>query len=209
MRRSPSPPDRLPDASRKAIRTSMDAAINTPDPRRFRDVLGLFASGVTVVAMQVDEQVHAMTANAVASLSLDPMLVLFCPGKKASFSRYLARARGFTINILREEQQALSTYFAGAWPDAPPPPFRFVPSHAAPRLQGSLASLDCETFHVADGGDHWLVIGKVVALHRGIEPHRPLLFYKGQYRTVDVTSGAPAPDLARVEDEPPHIFYDG
>jgi flavin reductase (DIM6/NTAB) family NADH-FMN oxidoreductase RutF len=179
------------------------------DPRQFRDVIGLFTSGVAVVATQVDDDVHAMTANAVSSLSLEPMLVLFCPGKKASFSRHFAKAQAFTINILREEQQALSTYFAGAWRGAAAPPFRFVPSRAAPRLEGCLASIDCEKFHVADGGDHWLVIGKVVAMHRGIEPHRPLLFYKGQYRSVDFSSGAPAPDLIRVEDEPPHIFYDG
>jgi flavin reductase (DIM6/NTAB) family NADH-FMN oxidoreductase RutF len=180
----------------------------TLDARTFRNTLGLFATGVTVIVTQVGDEVRAMTANAVSSLSLDPMLVLFCPGKKAHFSQSLEAMTGFSVNILRDEQQALSTYFAGGWKDATPPPFRFVPAEAAPRLEGALASLQCEKHQVVDGGDHWIVIGRVVALHQGIEPRKPLLFFAGQYRGVDFTAGAPAPDLANVEDEPAHIYYE-
>lgn len=190
------------------------------DPRLFRNTIGLFATGVTVIVTQVGDEVRAMTANAVSSLSLDPMLILFCPGKKAHLSESLEAMTGFSVNILRDEQQALSTYFAGGWKEPAPPPFRFVPAEAAPpsggqtsfapapRLEGALASLQCEKQEIIDGGDHWIVIGRVVALHQGIEPRKPLLFFAGQYRSVDFTVAAPAPDLANVEDEPAHIFYD-
>ncbi|MDW8327945.1 MAG: flavin reductase family protein [Anaerolineales bacterium] len=179
-----------------------------PDPRAFRNTIGLFATGVTVIVTQVGDEVHAMTANAVSSLSLDPMLLLFCPSKKARLSQLLGAMTGFSVNILRDEQQALSTYFAGGWKEPTPPPFRFVPAEAAPRLEGSLASIHCEKHQVVDGGDHWIVIGRVVALHQGVEPRRPLLFYGGQYRSVDFTAGAPAPDLTNVMDEPAYVYYE-
>ena len=83
-----------------------------PDPKAFREVLGLFATGVAVIATEVDGQIHAMTANAVSSLSLDPLLVLFCPAKRARFSQLLAprervfdqlsaRRAGSAIDLLR------------------------------------------------------------------------------------------------------------
>ena len=98
-----------------------------PDARRFREAIGLFATGVTVIVARTDHEVLAMTANAVASVSLDPMLVMFCPGKKSKLAQHLPNLSGFSINILRQEQQALSTYFAGGWQEAVPPPFRLVP----------------------------------------------------------------------------------
>jgi len=178
------------------------------DPKLYRSTMGLFATGVSVVATEVDGEIHAMTANAVTSLSLDPTLVLFCPSRKAAFSAIIDRMRGFTINFLREDQQALSSFFAGVWHERLPPPFRFLPTPSGPRLEGALASLHCETHKLADGGDHWLAIGKVVGLHQGIEPHRPLLFFKGTYRAIDFAVSAPAPDLAEVKDEPAHVYYD-
>jgi len=178
-----------------------------PDTRSFRDAIGLFATGIAIIVAEVDG-LHAMTANALTSVSLDPLLLLFCPGKKARLAQCLPDMRRFTVNFLREEQRALSTYFAGGWHEAAPPPFRFVHSPAGPRLEGALASIGCETERIEDGGDHWIVIGRVIALHRGIEPHRPLVFFGGQYRSVDFSPGTPAPDLSQVEDEPAHIFYE-
>jgi flavin reductase (DIM6/NTAB) family NADH-FMN oxidoreductase RutF len=178
-----------------------------PNPQRFRETVGLFTTGVAIAVAEVDGHIHAMTANAVTSLSLEPLLMLFCPGKKARLVQHPPGLKHFTLNFLREDQQALSSYFAGGWKESAPPPFRFVPSAAGPRLEGSLASVGCETEHIAEGGDHWLVIGRVIELHRGIGPHRPLVFFDGKYRAVDFAAGVPAPDLTQVEDEPPHIFY--
>ena len=182
------------------------AASPALDPRAFRDVVGLFATGVAIVVSDCAGEIRAMTVNSVSSLSLDPMLVLFCPSKKCTLARYLSAVTHFSINFLRSEQESLSTHFAGGKQDSVPP-FRFVPWQGAPRLEGSLAALCCETQKVIEAGDHWVVIGSVVAMHRGIEPHQPLLFFRGAYRRIDFTESHPAPDLD-APDELPHVFYD-
>jgi 3-hydroxy-9,10-secoandrosta-1,3,5(10)-triene-9,17-dione monooxygenase reductase component len=76
------------------------------------------------------------------------------------------------------------------------------------RLEGALATIDCTTEYVREAGDHWLVMGRVLDVHQGIPPHRPLLFFGGRYRNVDFSESAPAPDLANVHDEPAHVFYE-
>lgn len=179
-----------------------------PDARQFRNTVGLFATGVAVIVARADHEVLAMTANAVSSVSLDPMLVMFCPSKRSSLARHLSSLSAFTINILRHDQQALSTYFAGGWKEPQPPPFRLVPSRHAPRLEGSLASIECEPWQINEVGDHWMVLGKVIQLHTGIQPHQPLLFLSGRYRHVRPGDSTPAPDLSDVQDEPAHIYYD-
>lgn len=178
-----------------------------PDPRRFRDTIGLFGTGVAVIVARAGDEVLAMTVNAVSSLSLDPMLVLFCPGKKTRFARHLDSLGGFSINLLRHDQQALSSYFAGGWQEQAPPPFRLVPGAHAPRLEGCLASINCTLQQLIDAGDHWIVIGRVQDLHQGIPPHQPLLFFGGRYRALDLSDSQPAPDLTGSQAEPAHIFY--
>jgi flavin reductase (DIM6/NTAB) family NADH-FMN oxidoreductase RutF len=177
------------------------------DPRQYRQMIGLFATGVTVIAAKHGDEIRAMTANAVTSLSLDPLLLLVCVGKKAQMAEHLIPEMGFSVNILREDQQVLSTYFAGSWQEPAPPPFRFVPWQGKPRLEGCLASLGCEVYERIEGGDHWIVVGRVTALHRGIEPHLPLLFYAGRYAQLSVAEREPAPDLDAVE-VAMQIFYD-
>lgn len=178
------------------------------DARQYRDTVGLFGTGVAVIVGSAGEELFAMTANAVMSVSLDPMLIAFCPGKRTNFSTHMGKLSGFSINVLRDDQHALSTYFAGGWKEATPPPFRFVPSQCGSRLEGSLASIDCQPERLLDLGDHWLVIGRVLDLHTGIAPHQPLLFFRGRYRSLQASQSAPAPDLANVHDEPAMIFYD-
>src|SRR2546427_8413311 len=110
------------------------------EPRASRNAVGLFATGVTVVAAQHGDHVHAMTANAITSLSLHPPLVVFCVSKQAKMAAELELHSRFSINILREEQQALSNYFAGGWPGTEPPPFDFDPWEETPRLQSCAAA---------------------------------------------------------------------
>ena len=81
-------------------------------------------------------------------------------------------------------------------------------SGAGPRLEGALASIGCRTHSCSEAGDHYLVLGEVIDLHKGSTPLQPLLFVSGKYRRVDFSDGVTAPDLADVEDEPPHISYD-
>lgn len=177
------------------------------DSRTFRNVLGRLATGVSIVAIGVDQGVHAMTANAVCALSLDPPQVLFCPKKGARLAQLLPRTDLFTLSFLSEEQEALSTYFAGAWKEQQPPPFRFVEDHGAPRLQGALAALICQQQAVHDGGDHLLVIGRVLAVHQGLDDRLPLLFFKGNYHNMERGAGKQAPVLVDVSDEPPTLYY--
>lgn len=185
----------------------MTAAAPPIEPGRFRRVMGLFATGVTVLAAQHGEDVHAMTANAVTSVSLDPLLVLACIGKQARMMRVIEQAAGFSINILSEDQEVLSRYFAGAWKQTTPPEFRFVPWQGGPRLIGALASIGCVSERAVEAGDHWILLGRVVALQEGDPAARPQLFYAGAYRRLSEREVTTAPDLWT--DQAVQIYYDG
>lgn len=176
------------------------------DPLALRDTMGLFTTGVTVVAAQHGDHVHAMTANAVTSLSLRPALIIFCVSKQAKMAAELEVGCPFSINILREEQQSLSNYFAGQWLESQPPAFDFDPWEATPRLQNCAAALACEVDSQMEGGDHWIVVGRVRATYRPTDPPDPLLFFAGKYRRL-APQEAPAPDLTE-EAMPVQIFYD-
>ena len=89
--------------------------ISTVDTKAYRQTIGLFATGVTVLLAKRDDEVRGMTANAVASLSLEPTLVIVCPSKQAHMAEFLNLGNDFTINILSEEQEPLSNFFAGGW----------------------------------------------------------------------------------------------
>lgn len=160
----------------------------TLDSRAFRNTIGLFATGVTVVAVEVDGKIYGMTANAVTSVSLEPMLVLVCVQKEAHLMNYLRQTEGFSLNILSEEQQDLSNYFANFWRQPEPPPFTFDPWLGAPRLEGAIGAIACRTSEFLEGGDHWIVMGQVIGLYRQENPANPLLYYGGQYRRIlDIT----------------------
>lgn len=173
--------------------------------RDYRSTVGHFATGVTVVSIQHGGHVHAMTANAITSLSLDPALLILCISRAAKMAAHMETGRLFCLSILREAQQALSNYFAGLLPDGAPPDFEFEPWAGTPRLRGCAAALACRVEEQMPGGDHWIVVGRVAAVHLGLEPRRPLLFYAGSYREL-APEAAPAPDLA--DNLPVQIFYD-
>ena len=151
------------------------------DERTFRQTVGQFVTGVTVVAIEVDGSIRAMTANSFTSLSLDPPLVLFCLGKQTKAGQLIRRVDGFSVNILRHDQQALSSYFAGSWREPAPPPFSFVTWEGGPRLEGCTAALGCAVHAIHDGGDHWIVVGQVIATHRAPDDSPPLVFFGGRY----------------------------
>lgn len=153
--------------------------------RTFRQVMGLFATGVTVVTTELKGETYGMTANAVTSVSLDPLLVLICVQKNATWGEKLRQTSGFTINILAEDQTDLSNFFAGLWPaDVAPPDFEFEPWLGGGRLRGAIGGLACEIDQFIEGGDHWIVMGRVIDLYRLELPANPLLYYGGQYRRL-------------------------
>src|SRR5262245_45792681 len=154
------------------------------DARAFRQTVGQFVTGVTVIATEVDGTVRAMTANSFTSLSLDPPLVLFCVGRETRMGQLIESASGFSVNILHQDQQHLSTYFAGKWKEDEPPPFTFETWDGGPRLAGSVAALGCAIETIYEGGDHWIVIGRVLALHRDEHNSTPLVFCGGRYTAL-------------------------
>ncbi len=160
----------------------------TFDAHAFRQTMGFFATGVTVITVENNGQAYGMTANAVASVSLEPLLLLVCVQKNAHLLNYLRQATGFAINILGEEQEELSQYFAHLWPHPEPPPFTFIPWEGGPRLVGAIASIACKTADFLEGGDHWIVLGEVVNLYRPENPGNPLLYYRGHYRRISAES---------------------
>jgi len=162
------------------------------DPRAFRQTVGQYVTGVTVVAMEIEGSIRALTANSFTSLSLNPPLVLFCLGKGTKAGQVIHQVREFSVNILSQDQQALSTYFAGAWKGEDPPPFSFTRAEGAPRLDGSVAVLGCTVDAVHEGGDHWIVVGQVASLHHSELPRSPLVFFGGRYAAL--STGSPRPE---------------
>jgi len=158
------------------------------DPREFRRTMGLFATGVTVITTRADNEVHGMTANAVTSVSLDPLLVLVCIDNHARMRALITTAGRFAINILSERQQHLSGHFAGR--KAPDLEVAFAEVAGVPTLSGSLASLVCTVDRLIEAGDHIVVFGRVDALTTDGSDERPLIYYAGRYREITVGGDA-------------------
>lgn len=156
------------------------------DPRAFRQTVGQFATGVAVITTEIEGAIRALTVNSFTALSLDPPLVLFCVGKTTKTGQLVHAAGGFAVNILSQGQQDLSTYFAGGWTGAQPPSFAFADWEGAPRLEGCAAAVGCSTETIHEGGDHWIVVGRVLALYR-VAHAAPLVFFGGRYANLGAT----------------------
>jgi flavin reductase (DIM6/NTAB) family NADH-FMN oxidoreductase RutF len=151
------------------------------DPRTLRQTVGRFVTGVTVIAIEAEGEIRAMTANSFTSLSLDPPLVLFCLGKDTKAGLTIHSAPGFAVSILSQSQRQLSSYFAGISKDPEPPPFTFIEWDGGPRLDGCVAAIGCRTHAIHEGGDHWIVVGQVIATYRDENAGEPLVFFGGKY----------------------------
>jgi flavin reductase (DIM6/NTAB) family NADH-FMN oxidoreductase RutF len=157
------------------------------DAAGFRKIMGHFATGITVVTTSVEEgKLHGMTANAVTSVSLDPLLLLVCVTRTSHAYDELLRASHFGINVLAEDQERLSRLFA----ERRPPEqgqlrgarYHLGPS-GSPLLEGCLAYLECEIRERFHGGDHDIFLGE--ALHGDVSRDAPpLLYYRGGYRSL-------------------------
>ncbi|MET9488282.1 3-hydroxy-9,10-secoandrosta-1,3,5(10)-triene-9,17-dione monooxygenase reductase subunit [Nocardia sp. NPDC006630] len=170
------------------------------DARQFRNVLGQFCTGITVITtFDSDGAPIGFACQSFAALSLEPPLVLFCP-TKASKSWAAIEANGkFCVNILAEEQQPVCARFGSREPDK----FAGVPWRTSdlelPLLDDALATIECTVDQVIDGGDHYIVIGRVQALSESTDSGRPLLFYRGQYTAIEPEKTVPAPWRADLE----------
>jgi flavin reductase len=154
----------------------------TFDSKKQRKIMGQFATGVTVVTTGGEAGLHGLTANAIASLSLNPPLVLVAIDKGAHSLEYLKKNRCFAVNILRLDQEAISRRFATPGPKDFTGINLFTASTAAPILSDCLAFVDCRVVEILPGGDHEIFIGEIVAgEHQGGDP---LLYLAGSYRRV-------------------------
>lgn len=160
------------------------------DPVEFRNVLGSFASGVCVVTAALDGEPVGMTAQSFMSLSLDPPLVMFCPARISTSWPKIRQANHFAANILAEGQEALGLQFAKSGIDK----FAGVDWEAgpsgAPLLDDVLAHIDCTIDAVHDGGDHEIVVGRVLHLATE-EGKKPLVFFRSAFETLAAKHAAP------------------
>ncbi|MPZ14561.1 MAG: flavin reductase [Chloroflexi bacterium] len=152
-----------------------------PSKEDFRRTMGYFATGVTVVTTAHNATVRGMTANSVASVSLDPLSVLVCVNREAITHRILSAGGVFCVNILSDKLEALAR--ACARPDSPEAELTGVPFHpgesGAPVLDDALAYIDCRVGKTAEFGTHTVFFGEAVDV--GTREGLPLFFYRGQY----------------------------
>jgi flavin reductase (DIM6/NTAB) family NADH-FMN oxidoreductase RutF len=168
----------MPDQpTRQEYRTGHDA-------RTLRDALGCFATGVTVVTcLKPDGAPAGLTVNSFTSVSLDPPLLLVCLYKQAASAPALVEASHFAINVLQTGQQPASIRFSTRHEDR----FGATPwacgEAGAPILEDSLGVFECERFAVYDGGDHHILVGRVVkaSFDASLDP---LLYFRGSYRRL-------------------------
>ena len=151
------------------------------DEAHFRQVLGRFCTGVTVITAVADGETVGFTAQSFTSLSLHPPLVSFCPGRTVASWPRIRAAGTFAVNVLSDQQEAVSRRFASRGADK----FRGVgwrpgPATGSPLLDGCISWVEGRVVAEHDAGDHFLVVGEVLDLDIGVEA-RPLLFYRGGY----------------------------
>jgi flavin reductase (DIM6/NTAB) family NADH-FMN oxidoreductase RutF len=147
-----------------------------------------FPTGVTVVTSGQEEDVEGMTANAVISVSLDPLLFLVSVHKDARINPRIKEEGYFAINLLADDQEGLSRLFASPERSSGLPALHSLGggygSTGAPLAAGALAAIECELEDVYYGGDHDLFLGRVVEVRLGDTRKGPLLFHEGAYPSL-------------------------
>ncbi len=154
------------------------------DTSRFKDAMGMFATGVTIVSGMEDGDPVGFTCQSFVSLSIEPPYVAVAPARSSTSWPRIARSGSFCVNVLAEGQEDLCRGFA----QSGGPKFEGVDWHPAPGtgspvIAGSLAWVDCRVELVHDAGDHELILGRVVDL--GVGEGSPLLFFHSHFATVD------------------------
>lgn len=152
----------------------------------FRKAWGSFATGVSLITtVEEDGSVHGMTANGIASVSLNPMLAMVCVGHSSNTFPILTATGKFGINILAEQQKHIGEYYAKSdtsETEKSPANFKLTKS-GVPFLENSLASMDCKVINAHVEGDHTVFIGEVIEIE--VSEGSPLLFYTGKWMTFN------------------------
>lgn len=152
----------------------------------FRKAMGCFATGVTVITVDQEGEVHGMTANAFTAVSLDPVLVLVCVDHRARTHAHLHARKRFGVNVLSSDQQAISEYYARSseahqHPESAGARFDRT-AQGTPVLQGALAYLECRLHSTQPAGDHTIFIAEVEQVE--VREGEPLLYFRSRYRDI-------------------------
>lgn len=159
------------------------------DTVAFRDVMGRFPTGVTVVTAGAGDAVVAMTVSSLVSVSLDPLLVLICIERDVPMHQAIRVGSSWGVSILAADQEQVSRTFAvrGAGrAELDRLRLRTGPQTGIPLLADALATLECTTTAVHGGGDHEIVLGRVRSLAVRADSAAPLVFFRGGYRNLGV-----------------------
>jgi flavin reductase len=164
-------------------------ASKSPTAAEFRLACGQFATGVSVVtAERAPGKVHGMTANSVTSVSLNPLLLLVCVDHKARLSPMVREKQHFGVSVLKQEQQAISRYFAQTVEDETVEArlgirYRWTES-GIPLLDDALVHIACRVINAHEAGDHTIFVGEVQATE--IFDGDPLVYFRGGYRKIEL-----------------------
>jgi flavin reductase (DIM6/NTAB) family NADH-FMN oxidoreductase RutF len=161
------------------------------DPAAFRRAAGQFPTGIVVVTTSLDGSGHAMTVSAFTSVSLEPVLVLFCAEKIARFHDAVLEAGFWAVSVLDEQSEKAARWLATRGRplhgQLDTIPYHPGPMTGAPILDSALAAMECQTRAVHDGGDHSIVVGEVLGVTEPAEGGAeggPLLYHAGRYRRL-------------------------
>lgn len=164
-------------------------------PEEFRDVIGRFASGVTVITTDLDGAPRGTTASAVSSLSMDPPMVLVCMNESSSTGQAIALRRAFAINILGEDQKQLALHFASKSADKFASAATRKGANGLPLLDDALATLECRVVETVRGGTHTVFLAEVDGATA--RTGAPLAYFRGQFGRLEITDDHGAYDAIR------------
>jgi 3-hydroxy-9,10-secoandrosta-1,3,5(10)-triene-9,17-dione monooxygenase reductase component len=151
------------------------------DPKEIRNVMGHFATGVTIITTkEKNGEPSGLTANAFTSLSLNPPLVLVCIDKNSQSYSCFQEFGAFAVNVLTEEQEELSGRFATKGANKFEGTKWHTGDNGIPLIDGALGYIECTVVNGYEGGDHTIYVGEILSATGG--EGRPLLFFKGKYQ---------------------------
>jgi len=155
-----------------------------PMQMKFRQLMGRFVTGITVIALRADDgEVAAMTANAVTAVSLDPMMLLCCIRNSSGLLSPLLSRGAFSVNVLSADQGDISRHYGGQKQDTSPAVW--LPGDAGvPVLAGANASFVCHVHSTCKAGDHTVIFGTVQDMAAREQPSPALVFAAGKYRDM-------------------------
>ncbi|MBM7599221.1 3-hydroxy-9,10-secoandrosta-1,3,5(10)-triene-9,17-dione monooxygenase reductase component [Virgibacillus halotolerans] len=161
------------------------------NPKEFRNTMGNFATGVTVITTSKGEELIGMTANSFSSLSVDPPLILVCIDKKSTSMRAFSRDHPFAVNILQEEQEEACSGFAKKGGNKFERASYYLSETGVPVLENNMATIECTVYDILEGGDHYIITGYVQNVSYNNEK-KPLLFFRGKFGSIfeDITIAA-------------------